>query len=136
MKSSWASPALGSMRHSLYDRWALITLAQFPLPPNLEPRRETGRVIVMARIRHGADDIEVVEVNFDVEDEPWMVLSLEDGVTIRLKTIVGKVLRATDRYTETGEPLYIVRSGNVLTTHNIPDDLMKPAENANADNAD
>jgi hypothetical protein len=55
-----------------------------------------------------AETIEVVR-----ENPVWSRYELQDGSVIRVKPIVAAVFR-TAKYTEAGEPIYIVRYQNVV----------------------
>ncbi len=59
-----------------------------------------------------------------VEDfEGWCKFTLEDGTTIKLKPIVISAIR-TNKYTDDGEPIYLVKSHNVVIT-DAPSELRK-----------
>lgn len=53
------------------------------------------------------------ELSFRAIKEEWNEYEVEDGAKLRFRTIVTKVIR-TEKRTETGDPLYIVRSSNVV----------------------
>ena len=57
--------------------------------------------------------IEGEEVDFKALSEPWASLELEDGYSVRLKVVVTQVIRTKQRDPD-GNPLYIVRSSNVM----------------------
>ena len=48
---------------------------------------------------------------------------LADGAKIRIKHVLGAIFRASDTYNDSGEPLYITRSQNVVIASEVPDDL-------------
>ncbi len=62
----------------------------------------------------------VMEMDFTSDREEWNVYRLSDGSTVRLKSIVVKILRVMDQgdrpaYTADGEPWFIVRSTNTVS---------------------
>ena len=61
----------------------------------------------------GGQPIEGEEVEFKVVSEPWCTYQLDDGYTVKLKLIVSQVVRTNQRDAD-GNPVYIVRSSNVL----------------------
>ena len=60
------------------------------------------------------NSIEGEEVDFKPTQEPWCVYQLEDGYTIRFKAVVTQVIRTENRDAQ-GNPIYVVRSSNVLS---------------------
>jgi len=73
------------------------------------------------RIRVGAEDVEAVEVDFKAAAEPLIDLSLADGARVKLKVVIMSVLRAVDKKSPDGSPLYIIKSANVMEV-TPPDD--------------
>ena len=71
----------------------------------------------MAKVRVGRDEsgaaITAESVDFTPEREEWNVYHLADGNTIRLRTIVLNILK-TDKVTDTGEPVYVVKSSTIV----------------------
>lgn len=70
---------------------------------------------------------EVENVNFKPVKEEWNEYELEDGTTLRMRLVVGKVLRSENRRTPAGEPIYNVRHQNVIMT-DVPDELIEKPE--------
>jgi hypothetical protein len=58
--------------------------------------------------------VEAEEVDFDTESEPWTVVKVKDGSTIRIRLSVMKILRLEYNEPVTGDPLYIVQSQNMM----------------------
>ena len=69
-----------------------------------------------------ADVIEIVEI-----DDPPVRIVLADGTILRLKTDVIEVTRFNDEWDQDGNPLYTVRSGNIVGVLESPEDLRKNA---------
>lgn len=71
------------------------------------------------------------DLDFEVENEPWLIYKLEDGTILKMKVVVGKVSRGFDpktggilRNPVTGEPYYNVLH-NVLLMAEVPESLME-----------
>ena len=63
----------------------------------------------------GVDDpVEVVELGFRTSGEYWNEYLADDGSVIRVKLVLQEVLRLVDQYDEQGDPLYLVKSTNVM----------------------
>lgn len=58
-------------------------------------------------------DLKGEVLGFKAIKEDWNEYEVEDGSVLRFKTIVTKVIR-TEEKTSTGDPLYIVKSSNVV----------------------
>lgn len=63
--------------------------------------------------------IEATELDFKLKAEPWTVLELEDGTTLRIKPDVDKMYRLAKFNPATGEPVYYFTSNNLIRT-NVP----------------
>jgi len=68
--------------------------------------------------------IDAEEIDFDVEHEPWTVLKLKDGTTIRVRVSVIKVIRFDQWDPFTGDPQYVVQSQNQMRAQ-VPSKLKK-----------
>ena len=66
------------------------------------------------------------KVGFDIGDkENWSSYILEDGTKIRMRLVVAEIVRLKGEYNQDGEPIYIVKSTNVVTTTDVPEHLKK-----------
>ena len=70
--------------------------------------------------------VEAVEVAVEEATERWTDVKLSDGTQLRLKSIVLAVVRIEGRYDPDGNPLYQLKS-NQLMTVTAPDHLKKGA---------
>ena len=70
-------------------------------------------------------DVDALEVRFKSNHEEWNEYTIDDGSVLRMKTIISEVLRLTDEYDPEGNPVYIVKSANMLAVKS-PDHLKKP----------
>lgn len=65
-------------------------------------------------------------VDFESKSENWNQYILEDGSTLRLKTVLLEVVRL-ERYNEKNEPVYQFTAQNIVGIQ-VPDSLKKKAE--------
>jgi len=70
-------------------------------------------------------EAELIEIR--QSNEHWNDYLLGDGSAIKMKTVVTEVWRVIGEYDGEGNPIYFVRSTNVLTV-NAPEELRKPLE--------
>lgn len=61
------------------------------------------------------------EVDFEPEHEGFNTYLLQDGTKIKMKTVVSEVLKLDSRNSE-GEPIYIVKSTNIVAAI-VPESL-------------
>ena len=67
-------------------------------------------------------DMELVEVQS--AQESWNQYLLGDGSTVKLKAVVTEIWRVVDQFDGEGNPMYFVKSSNIVTV-NAPDELRK-----------
>ena len=70
-------------------------------------------------------DAEVVEIE-EINDRPIRMV-LADGTTLRLRTDVVEVARFDGEWDQDGNPLYNVRSANIMAVLTSPEHLQKGA---------
>ena len=58
--------------------------------------------------------VEGVEVSFQTGGEHWNEYLLEDGLVIRIKIVITEIVRLENQYDPVGDPIYSVRSTNVM----------------------
>jgi len=78
----------------------------------------------MAKIPFKGQEVDATEVDFQIRKEDWNEYQLMDGSVIKMKLVVGSIFRVPGEYDAEGDPIYIVRSKNVLMVR-APDDLKK-----------
>ena len=66
------------------------------------------------KLRVGDEELDAIEMQFEIKKEEWSEYKLYDGGTIRLKTSAHKIVRVVDGdgnpvRTEDGDPRMIVR---------------------------
>ncbi len=67
---------------------------------------------------------DAVPVEANQSNEYWNQYLLEDGTILKLKTVVMNIARLNEAYTPEGDPVYVVKSSNIVTT-TCPDALRK-----------
>ncbi len=69
-------------------------------------------------------EVEATPVNVTQTTEFWNQYMLDDGATIKIKLVASKVFRVDTVYDQEGNPLYIVKSTNILTSE-CPENLKR-----------
>jgi len=64
------------------------------------------------------------EIPFETERESWNTYLLQDGTTMKIKSVLAEVLRVEGMYAPNGDPLYMVNASPVVATV-APDHLKK-----------
>lgn len=87
-----------------------------------KPPREA--LVKMVEIQHPRfGQVDATDVDFDTEDEGWRDYKLEDGTTLKVKTVVNKVFRIEGMYNELGEPVYEISTQNLVRATKVPEDV-------------
>lgn len=68
--------------------------------------------------------VEGESVGFKAETEPWYEYQCEDGTTLRVKLVVSEIVRLDGVYTPEGDPVYTIKSQNVVSAQ-VPEGLRK-----------
>jgi hypothetical protein len=69
-------------------------------------------------------EVDATEIGFRSSGEHWNEYLVDDGTVIRIKVIATEVMRIEDEYDADGNPLYLVKSGNVVAI-SAPEDLRR-----------
>ncbi len=75
------------------------------------------------RLPNGSE-VEATNVDFETMQEDWNEYKLEDGTVLRFKTVVSSIIRTENYDPMTGDPVYHVRSTNILRVK-VPDELKR-----------
>lgn len=59
-------------------------------------------------------EVAASEVPITKASEPWSEYQLEDGSTVRFKSVATSILRLEGQYNQDGTPIYIVLSAPVI----------------------
>ncbi|MDP2954107.1 MAG: hypothetical protein Q8O76_12415 [Chloroflexota bacterium] len=78
----------------------------------------------MPRVNLGGKEFDAIEVKFRTLKEEWNEYDLDDGSTVKMKTIVAEILRLEGQYDNEGNPAYYIKSGNIVVAKS-PDHLKK-----------
>lgn len=68
--------------------------------------------------------VEATSVKFKSIREEWNEYDLEDGSTVRMKTVVSDVVCIPNEYDNDNNPVYIIKSSNIVVVDS-PDHLKK-----------
>ena len=60
--------------------------------------------------------------------ERFSDIRLEDGTLIRIKPVVVEAVRVEGKWDNEGNPLYVLRSANVMILDDIDDDLKRKVQ--------
>jgi len=77
----------------------------------------------MPKMNFQGKEVEATEVRFQTIKEDWNEYQLMDGTVLRMKAVVGEVFRVEDTYDNEGNPVYQVKSNNLLIVK--PTDALK-----------
>lgn len=74
------------------------------------------------KVQWGNTTVDGIDLDFRTLREEWNEYETEDGSRVRVKLVVSEIIR-TDQYdTQADQPIYVVRSGNIVVTK-APDEL-------------
>ncbi len=79
------------------------------------------------RVNFQGREVEATELSFQVGGENWNQYLIDDNTVIRMKTVVTEVVRIDGEYDPEGNPIYLVRSSNVVAV-SAPEKLKKPKQ--------
>jgi len=66
-------------------------------------------------------ELGAMDVDFETIKEDWNEYTLEDGTVLKFKTVVSSIIRTEDYDPMTGDPVYHVRSTNILRVKVLPE---------------
>jgi len=69
-------------------------------------------------------ELEAMDVDFETVKEDWNEYTLEDGTVLKFKTVVSSIIRTEDYDPMTGDPVYHVRSTNLLRVK-VPQEMKR-----------
>lgn len=79
---------------------------------------------VMPVVNWRGRQVEATSVKFKSIREEWNEYDLEDGSTVRMKTVVSDVVCIPNEYDNENNPVYIIKSSNIVVVDS-PDHLKK-----------
>jgi hypothetical protein len=68
--------------------------------------------------------LEAMDIDFETIKEDWNEYKLEDGTVLKFKTVVSSIIRTEDYDPMTGDPIYHVRSTNILQVK-VPEEMKR-----------
>jgi len=68
--------------------------------------------------------VDGLDMDFKSIKEDWNEYQINDGTIVRMKVVVVNIAKLTDKYDNEGNPVYIVKTSNVLAI-SAPEKLKK-----------
>ena len=68
-----------------------------------------------------------VDVPVEETTERWTDIKLEDGTHLRVKSVISSVVRVDDMTDPEGNPVYVVKSMNVLSVERVGEKVKRKA---------
>lgn len=69
------------------------------------------------KVQHEGQTYDGVDVSITSSNENWNEYLVSDGSVVRVKLVATEVIRLVDRYDADDNPVYLVRSTNIMTVH-------------------
>ncbi len=57
---------------------------------------------------------EAEQIDFEAKAEPWASYELADGTILKFRSILTSVMRIEGEYDQSGNPIYVISSQNVV----------------------
>ena len=76
------------------------------------------------RITYAGEEVMATPVEVSQSGERWNEYLLDDGTLIKMKPVATAVLRVEGKFDEDGNPVYLVKSTNVMSVRS-PDNLKR-----------
>jgi len=76
------------------------------------------------KIRMGDRTVDATVIDVNSSQEQWNQYLLSDGTLLKLKVVVTEVVRVDGEYDQEGNPVYYVKSTNILAV-NPPEELKR-----------
>ena len=78
----------------------------------------------MPKVPWKGKEVDALEIRFKSVREEWNEYDLEDGTTLRMKTVISDIVRVEGEYDPENNPVYLAKSSNILVTRS-PDHIKK-----------
>jgi len=78
----------------------------------------------MPKIKWQGQDADALSLRFKTIKEDWNEYDLEDGTTLRMKSVVSDIVRVEGQYDQENNPVYLVKASNLVVVTS-PDTLKK-----------
>jgi hypothetical protein len=76
------------------------------------------------KVKLGGQEVSGEEIQFEPEREGWNIYLLQDGTTLKIKTVLSDVVRVDGQYAPNGDPLYLITASNLVAS-NAPENLKR-----------
>lgn len=76
------------------------------------------------KVTFGGKESDATPVEVNQASEYWNQYLLDDGSVLKLKTVATQIVRLIGEYDSEGNPIYVVKSGNIVTV-TAPEHLKK-----------
>jgi len=76
------------------------------------------------KVNYLGQEVEATVVEVTQASEVWNHYLIDDGSVIKIKLVLTKVLRLEGKFDDEGNPVYLVRSTNVVSVKS-PDNLRR-----------
>ena len=76
------------------------------------------------KVEFQGKQFDAIPVEANQSSEHWNQYLLSDGTVIKMKLVATEVWRVVDEWDQEGNPIYVVKSSNVLTV-NPPEELRR-----------
>jgi SAM-dependent MidA family methyltransferase len=76
------------------------------------------------KIQVGNEMVDAIPIRIRSSNEHWSEFFVDDGTLLRVKLIATEAFRVVDRHDADGNPLYVLRTHNVMTVQS-PDNLRR-----------
>jgi hypothetical protein len=74
---------------------------------------------VKVKVTLNGQTVDAADVPITQTEERWNEYKLEDGTTLRVKFVVGSIIRVNGQYDPEGNPVYMIK-GNVVSVPIVP----------------
>lgn len=64
-------------------------------------------------------------VDIEESNERFSEVRLSDGTRIRIKPVITEAIRIADQWDVEGNPVYVIKSANVVTVSEVTDNLKR-----------
>lgn len=66
------------------------------------------------KIQYQGQTAKAIPVEVTSSNEPWSSYLLEDGTTVKIRTVVTQIFRLVDHHDNMGNPVYVTQSQNLV----------------------
>jgi hypothetical protein len=85
---------------------------------------KTGDEVIELTLPNG-QVAKAVELDFEIKASPWTVIETSEGAEIKFWPHIRQIFRLLDNYTNTGEPAYLIQTGDNDARSRSPKELKK-----------